>query len=435
MVSPVALLQGYTLDSERKRKGEIMVEQTARIRNPTKFKGPDYRINLGRNIECCLRIIDRSVDSLARRTDIQTSVLLGFARGNSEVRDEWVEAIASDFGITTEQLLWDYGGPENRTNMLRNLFRKQGPLVEGESHIDVKAPHVALVPKVAEPKPTLLEHTSVTKGANTVQEKKERRTTDDGIWNQDDLTATLGGRVIHLQDKVVRAQVIRRVREVAARSGITLTRLMKRINVNKQVNWFRLIEMGSSRIYGTQIESIAEVCKTTVEYLLTGRRPVSAEDALMEERHEAPIVLPAVVDIPRPKPVAPLSAPVIVLAPSMEEAPDSLPEPFEEEHLPQANLPPAGAVLETLARPSLDQEYFQARFLSESTEPATGVKIGLLLKQASGQGELDWATAYFTLTKEGAELKSDMDKFVATFQAYPTEIRNVLFQMITGGEK
>lgn len=427
-----------------------MTEMTAKIRNPTKLRGPDYRINFGRNIECCLRIIGSTIDSLSLRTDIHVGVLHGFTRGNSEVKDEWVEAIASDLGITTEQLLWDYGNPENRTNILRGLFQKKGRIVEGETKISTEAPAVKYVPKVIESKVPVVPPSHHTGNGSTppaqprtggTQHNGVRRVGDNDIWNQEDLVAKIGGRVANLQEKWLRTKVIHRVREVAAEKQLTLTEILIRAKSTKPVSWIRMVENANIRIYGTEVEALAEACGCTLEYLLFGDKPKEdeaevskpiiheeeatpnvSEEEPTEERlpngQSEPPAIPSVIAIPVPKIVSvPLPAPVVVVArPPVVDRP-IVPEVFE--HVPEIK----------------EQTFFRDRFLSDTTEPAAGVTVGTLLKQASGQGELDWATAYFTLTKEGTELKLELNKLVSSFRAYPIEIQDVLFQMLTGGEE
>jgi hypothetical protein len=416
------------------------------------LRGPDLRKNFGLNVECCLKIIGSNLDSLALRTVISKVVLVGFKLGNAEVTDERVEAIACDLDVKPTDLLMEYKTPDARESAFRSIFVSKKRITNGDGliggnvsrsvpivpeaevlsvptiHPEVVQPvqsELAVVANEAGEELSVLEDDHAGNGDTSDADDEETATsientqpvlllehsevepvmntdTNEVTWDGDDLVATIGEHKVKLRDKNVREKVMGRVREAVDAKDMTFTELIEKAKLGKPSSWFRGVETAQSRIYGTQVESIAEVCGTTVEYLLTGKKSDSVEaDDEVEPEH---------VELPVCEAEQPATSVLSVAAPVIPEKPTQLLQ--NEGH-----------------------DYFRDRFLSDTTVPASGISVGQLLKQASGNGTLDWATAFFTLTEEGVELRSNMDKLVTDFTAHPIEIQDVLFHMLTGAEE
>lgn len=347
---------------------------------------PENLIAFAKNVHACAEIVGRSIESVALRTAIDHRLFADYLNGKGYLSDEILEAVCAEFRLDASRMLVHFCSQEDRMAVLEQQLKSAGFITH--SALLGAGPPSTAVPQL--PEIQIEEPEEEDNADESVQPDMEEPMADEMVveivtsevtidWDEEDLVGvTSDGRHFNLRNNEARKAVIGRVRKLIDGTNMTFASLNELAKLKQPSSWWRNVETAKSRIYGTNVESLAAVLNVSVISLLTDPEP--EDSSTLELAVAATPVDPLI-----------LVEPAVLLA-----------EPSPQQVVAEVPVTESATVLMAVAAPTTDeQDYFRRLVLSASTEPAPNASFGQLLELARDQEGVDWKETYLTLTLAG----------------------------------
>lgn len=282
--------------------------------DPMKLRDPAVIKTFGKNMAVCLELIGSSVHSFAIRADVNSELLERYIVGEGQLTESIIEAVCAELRLPRIDLFSGYGPSDRQRKELSVKLTNAGHITStellgegrGSQNVQPKEMHKVVTRALKDIPPNLV---TISWGENDVF----------GMCSND--------ATINLREITVRAVLVQNIKSLFRSDGISsFDVLHERIGLRHPVSWWFGLSSINGRIYGTEVDQVAEAFGVSVYSLMTGKgldAPARHNGtALPPAQREEPQVLPPEVVTESVEPEEEL--PQEVLAQSIEPEEDGL---------------------------------------------------------------------------------------------------------------
>lgn len=362
------------------------------------------------NMQVCMRLRGMKVSDFTSH-NLDINQIENALDGIFELDSRSQVLIAEKLGVEVRFLREDYISENGAEAAFREIYERNGiALVDEPSGSD---------PQGQDAPPESAEENSSTE------------VDDDSAEEESDLETIVVGGVEHdLTDKKVRVKIWTTANGLKEGTTADFIKALVALGVDRNVSWWSNLRYGNASLFRLEVETLAEYLGVSVGDLLgVPDSNQGSEDT--SEDSESKSASPEEIDAENSSPQEDSSSETS--QDDIEEELPETPDAVSEEVADGTSSEPVTAVAEHTVpqEGSKSSDHFRDLFFSETTEPAEGKTIGDLLVMArKDPAEVNWADAWFTMTKAGSVEAERIEKIEEELLNMDSEVRNLALMRI-----